>query len=223
MKDLIIIGSGDMAKTLTPYLSKNYRIIGFAINDSYINKNSDNQPSIFSIESLLKNKNNEKTNFIISIGYFEMNSVREKLFISLCKNGYEPVTLIADDKLLDHNLEIGAGTIILDNTSIHSGTKIGKNTFISTGVNIGHGCEIGDNVWINSGVTIAGNVKIGNNTVFGVGATIGDNIEIGASNFIGAGSLIVSSTNDFETFAIKQTEKLPINSSDFLKLVSVLR
>lgn len=218
LKKLVIVGCGNMALTYYPYFKEHYSIVGFAIDSQYKTSDTFQNLPVFNLETLNSILDPNDIEFVVAIGFPEMNKVRENIFLRMKKFGYRAAKLQLNEYPQKHGVDINEGTVILENTSIHVGSTIGKNTFISTGVNIGHGCNIGNNVWINSGVTIAGDVTIGDNTIIGVGATIGNNIEIASYNFIGAASLIVKSTNKYDTYAIRQTEKLPIQSHDFLKI-----
>ncbi|AUJ69478.1 acetyltransferase [Pseudoalteromonas sp. NC201] len=223
MKPLFIVGCGNMALTLFAYFKEFYQVVGFAVDDNYRTTDTFLDLPVHSLEAIEKNTIPEQSHFVVAIGFQDMNEVRQRKFNELKHKGYLPAKLILNPQITQHNVSIGAGSAILDNTSIHAGTVVGENTFISTGVNIGHGCRIGNNVWINSGVTIAGDVVIGDNTVIGVGANIGNNIEIAEYNFIGAGSLVVKTTEKYDTFAVRQTEKLAIMSKQFLQLSNIYR
>lgn len=223
LKKLVIIGCGNMALTYYPYFKEYFNIVGFAIDSEFKTTNEYMGLPVYNLDNINANLNPETVEFVVAIGFLDMNQVREKIYKRMKKLGYRAAKLQLNAYPNKHGVTIEEGSVILESTSIHINSKIGENTFISTGVNIGHGCIIGNNVWINSGVTIAGDVIIGDNTIIGVGATIGNNIEIASHNFIGAASLIVKNTNKFDTYAIKQTEQLPIKSYDFLKISSLNR
>ncbi|KZN32988.1 hypothetical protein N474_14070 [Pseudoalteromonas luteoviolacea CPMOR-2] len=223
MKPLVIVGCGNMAKTLAPYLKEKYQLVGYALDKKYISSETYEGLPVYPFESIEAYLDPEDVCFAVAIGFQDMNLIRESKFNEMKAKGFQPAQLVLNPRIEGHGVEVAKGSIILEHTSIHAGSVIGENTFISTGVDIGHNCKIGKNVWINSGVTIAGDVEIGDNSVLGVGATIGNNIAIAQCNFIGAGALVVKNTKKNETYAVKQSESLPINSRDFLKLSSIHR
>jgi UDP-3-O-[3-hydroxymyristoyl] glucosamine N-acyltransferase len=102
---------------------------------------------------------------------------------------------IADNAVIDANVEIGQGTVIGANTCIEEGVIIGKNCNIKSNVTLTH-CQIGNDCIIHSGVRIGqdgfgfapsakGVIKVEQ-----LGAVlIGDNVEIGSNTCIDRGAV----------------------------------
>ncbi|MEQ3529352.1 MULTISPECIES: hypothetical protein [Pseudoalteromonas] len=214
MREIVIYGDGAMAKTIFPYIAQLYRVKCFTVERAYRTCSTLFGVPVHNLEELPEGD----FDFVIAIGYGQLNQLRERYFSLMQKNGYKPGYFYCAEQKKAHHLEIGEGSIVLTQSAIHYGTKIGKNVFISSGVSIGHNCTIEDNVWINSGVTIAGNTTIGRNSVLCINSTVGNDIVIGQGNFIGAGTLITKNTIEFAAYATEPTKPLPIPSHTFIKL-----
>jgi UDP-3-O-[3-hydroxymyristoyl] glucosamine N-acyltransferase len=72
----------------------------------------------------------------------------------------------ATDRLLEHDVQLGANVVLGPGVEIGAGTIIGANTVIGAGVAIGRNCTIGSNCTIDC-------AYLGNNVVLQPGARIG--------------------------------------------------
>lgn len=171
-----------------------YQIIGHTVSRKYLEKNyricNDNEAKLYPLEDLKKYVNgNEKVKVLNTIGYTEMNQVRQRLFDECEKLGYESVNFVSSHALVFSNL-IGKGNIILPGAYIGTNVNMGNNNVFYTGCVMTHDIEIGDNNFIAANVTVGGEVKIGNNCFVGMGAVLKNRITVNDFCLIGAATYL---------------------------------
>ena len=235
---LIIYGCGSIAKSLFRYLQRTYTIECFTVDRVYLEQlegddflYSEEQQQwqfektalawhknipIFPFESISSEFPPSKSRLIVTVGYVQMNHIREQRIELAKEMGYELINYVHPSVVLDESIKLGENIIILEYATIHPYSSVGTGCFISSNVNVGDRCEIGGNCWINAGVGIAGGTKVGDNCFFGVNATLGNNICIGSSVFIGANTFVGHDTNDGEVYISPQAEKIRMNSKAFM-------
>jgi sugar O-acyltransferase (sialic acid O-acetyltransferase NeuD family) len=219
VKKIVIYGNGAMAKVLYSYLRKNYEVTGFVVDEGCIAKDKVNFLGLplVSFNSVCDIFSPESYQMIISVGYPEMNEVRQKKCEQATQLGYELASYIHKSFHLHDDVRIGQNCIILEHVFIHPGARIGDGTFICANVNIGHDCCIGNYNWINSGVTFGGRCRTGVGCFFGNNSCIGHGVSLGERNFIAAHTLINRSTADDEVYISEPGQLFKMNSKDFLK------
>lgn len=171
-----------------------YQIIGHTVSRKYLENNyricNDNEAKLYPLEHLKKYVNvNEKVKVLNTIGYTEMNQVRQRLFDECEKLGYESVNFVSSHALVFSNL-IGKGNIILPGAYIGTNVNMGNNNVFYTGCVMTHDIEIGDNNFIAANVTVGGEVKIGNNCFVGMGAVLKNRITVKDFCLIGAATYL---------------------------------
>lgn len=213
-----------MAKVLYSYAKDVFNVCGFTVDDCCINGADKEFCSLPLIPfSEVETKfNPQKYKMISSVGFLEMNELREKKYIEAKEKGYDFVNYIDKTVKIHDEVEIEENCIILDFVSIHPGTKIRKGTFISGNVNIGHGCIIESYNWINAGVSMAGFCNIGKGCFFGVNSSVANGVKIGEKNFIAAGTVINKDTNNDEVYISEPSQLFRLSSDKFLKFANII-
>jgi sugar O-acyltransferase (sialic acid O-acetyltransferase NeuD family) len=100
-------------------------------------------------------------------------------------------TLVDPSTFVEHNAQIGAGTIIYPNCFVGFQAKVGDCILCLSGSIINHHNVIGDWTVINSGVTIAGVVTVEDEAVLGQCCNIRQYLRIGRNSFVGMSAVVL--------------------------------
>ena len=218
-RPVIIFGNGSMARVLYSYMKKDFDVAAFCVDRTFIKEENFLNKPIVPFEDIESKYSPDKYVMINSIGFIQMNKLREIRSVEAQQKGYELISYIDESVKIHNNVTIGKNCIILDYVSIHPNTSIEDGTFISSNVNIGHDCKIGKYNWINSGVSIAGFVNVGERCFWGVNSSSGNNISIGKENYIAANTMIAKNTDDADVYISQPAEKIRLKSDKFLKFI----
>lgn len=224
-KDKIVIyGNGSMAKVLYSYARNAFDVCGFTVDDCCI-KDGEKEfcalplvpfSKVTDIFSLKDYK------MISSVGFIDMNELREKKYEEAKAKGYKFVSYVDNTVKIQDGVEIEENCIILDFVSIHPGSKIKTGTFISGNVNLGHDCIIESYNWINAGVSMAGGCKVGKGCFFGVNSCVANGVKLGERNFVAAGAVINKDTKDDEVYLAEPSQLFRLNSKKFLEFANII-
>lgn len=216
-KQIIIFGTSCFSIMIAEYIKKftTHKIVAFTVNKEYIKDTKIMNLPVLEFEDIEKTYNPSKYSFVNTIGYTQMNTVREKIFNEIQKKGYKiegflhPSANIYADK-------IGEGNIILENAFIGPHTVIGDGNIIWNGVNISHDAKIGNFNCFAPSTAIAGNVTIKNNCFLGTNSTIKNGLTVSNKTLIGAACFLNKDTNDNDVYVSENlAKKLDIKSSEF--------
>ena len=221
MKKVIIYGNGKIAKIIYQFVKKQFDVIAFTVDESYIEESSVEGLPLIAFEHVQDKFSIKEHKMLIAVGYVQMNNIREQKYIEAKKKGYNFINYIHPSVEMHENLKIGENNIILDHATIQPYANLGNTNFLWSNAVVAHGCVVGNANWIASGVVISGDTIIKSNCFFGVNATIGHNITIENENFIGANTLVTKNTSEKEVFISKEGEKFRLDSQRFLKFTGV--
>jgi sugar O-acyltransferase (sialic acid O-acetyltransferase NeuD family) len=217
-KDIVIIGNGELAKTLAQHLyqDERFNIMYFAIEKKFIKKKKIFQTRV--IDFLQLNKLLKKKNFYLinGIGYQQNNLIREKIQLRLARD-FKFITYIHLESYVSKFAKVSAGSIIMPNATVEAGSNIGLGNVIWSNVVVGHGSKIGNFCWLSAGCVIGGNSTVKKNSFIGINASISNKITIGEKNIIGINTAIQKNTNKNSVFITKQGEKINIKSDVYAK------
>ena len=194
MKDIVIIGTGGLAKEIAYLIEEiniinpTYNILGFiSEKEEDVGKTHGNY-RIYNHDDWLHSYK-RKINVAIAIGDpFIISKIRTKL-----KNNYsiEYPNIIHPNVIGDFkNIKIGEGNVITAGNIFTTDITIGSFNIFNLNGTIGHDTVIGDCNVFNPTTNISGNVTIGNNVLVGTGAQILQNIKICNNAILGAGSVL---------------------------------
>jgi sugar O-acyltransferase (sialic acid O-acetyltransferase NeuD family) len=218
MENLIIFGLGEFADVVYYYLSKEYNIVAFTVNEEFINCQTFNGKPVVSFENIEKIFPPQEHKMFIAIGYSKVNAVRRDKFLEAKNKGYKFISYVSKHAFVADNLVIGENCFIFENNTIQPFVKIGNNCIIWSGSFIAHHSIIRDHCFIGPHATIGGDCVIGEGSFIGINATLRDHIKIGKYNVIGAGALILRDTEDYEVYISTATEAAKITSSNLRRI-----
>lgn len=221
MEKVIIYGNGRIAKIIYQFVKKQFEVVAFTVDKEFIQDNEIEGIPLVAFEDVDNIFSPEDHKMLISVGYVQMNNVREKKYLEAKEKGYGFINYIHPSVEMHDNIVMGENNIILDHVTIQPYVTMGNSNFVWSNAVIAHGSVVEDTNWITSGVVVSGDATIKSKCFLGVNATIGHNTVIEDENFIGANTLVTKSTNAKEVFISKEGEKFRLDSQRFLQFTGV--
>ena len=217
---VIIFGTGEISQIAFHYLKEDekYEVFGFTMDQEYIKENKFENLSIIPFNNIQQIFPPDDFKLFVTIGYNQVNKVREKKFIEARDKGYDFISYIHPKATISSNAKIGKNCFIFEDNTIQPYVTIEDNCILWSGNHIGHHSTIRANCFITSHVVVSGGCDIGDNTFIGVNATLRNHIKIGKSNVIGAGSLILNDSEDNKVFVEAGTEASKVPSNKLRKI-----
>ena len=207
MKDIIIFGTGEIAKLAHYYFKHDptcyFNVVAFTVDDEYIDSDTFNQLPLIPISKLKEYYPPTKFSAHVALSYQKLNQLREKKYYLMRSLGYELVSYICSKSVFWKDLQHGDNCFILENQTIQPTVKIGNNVMIWSTNHLGHNCEIKDHAYLASGITVSGHTIIGERTFVGVNVAFKDFIEIGKDCFITMGVNVTKNVPDNYTVTSK--------------------
>ena len=190
MKDLIIIGAGDVGGYIAYHFaqSSKYRIIRFLDEDKKKWGKSFKNFPVFGDWTYLKYSNE----LAVAIGIANPTDKRKMWENIKDIPGLEYPNLIHPLSWFCENVSLGKGVIIYPGTTINYETKIGDFVTVNMNCAIGHNCNIENFGTLSPGVNLGGFTHIGESSFMGIGSNTIQSTKIGAQCTIGGGSMIIN-------------------------------
>jgi sugar O-acyltransferase (sialic acid O-acetyltransferase NeuD family) len=225
MKKIVLFGDGQMAELAHFFLTHDspHQVIAFTVDGAHIAGTAMRGLPIVPFEEIQTLYPPDGFSMVISVGYSQINGLRESKYHAAKRLGYELVTYVSSKATTWPGANIGDNCLILENNLLHPFAEIGDNVVVCPGCIIGHHSVIGDNCYLSPRVTVSGNVAVGPNCILGVGSTIGDGIGIARECVIGAGSLIMRDTQPREVYVGPRPRLLPRPSDRLPSFVMIGR
>lgn len=198
MKNIIIFGNGSYAKTLTYYIENytDWNIVGYS-TDLNFKMESFNEKLYIPFETVLKDYSPHTYEFVMGIGYKNMNNLRKNKFTMIKSYGYRFPNLIHPTAIIN-NTVLGEGNVILENTVIEPNTVLGSDNILWSAVLLGHDGIHGNHNHYAACSLLAGNCCVGDNCFFGNHATVKDGVRISSYSLLGAGVYVSKDTKEFD-------------------------
>lgn len=221
MKEIIIYGTGELAKLAHYYLvnDSNYEVIAFCVdNGEVLQNNSFCSLPVIPFENVEIQYSADKYAFFAPINSEKMNTVKEAVFNKIKDKGYQMISYISS-KAIIYNTQVGENCFIQAGNVIHPFTKIGSNVTMWSSNLIAHKSEIKDHVTFASHVALAAGCLVEENSYLGTNATIRDGIKIAKGTLVGMGALISRDTEEWSVYMGNPSKKIGNNiSKSILKI-----
>ena len=219
MKRTFIFGNNSLAELLYYYLtSQGQTIDGFVVNEKYVLTNRYNLPNkLISIESAILQFGSENVNVYVTIGYSNMNSIRESIYEWLLNININILSYMHPTCNIASNTKMGIGNIFLENTVIQPFSCIGNVNIFWEGSLLSHHCEVGNFNYFSPGAVVSGRVNIGNRCFLGSNCTVKNDITIKDEVLIGAGAYAHESLHAGCVFVPQRGVKLEKSSLQISK------
>ena len=191
MKKLIIYGAGEFGSLIANVLSYHDDLEIAAYGDDDHQKTADHIDGIpvFGQKDLLNFA--EQNNIKLAITAIGNNTIRAEKFNLLKNTGFQMISIVHPQALIDTKVSYGDNVIIEMGTAIHTNSKIGNNVFLGGEALIGHHNIIGDHVLVGGNVSFGGSVIVEDYVSLGVGASIKPGIRLGEGSVIGVGAAVI--------------------------------
>lgn len=203
-KDVIILGSGGLAREFANYFSEYINIIGFLTKNPEDFKKYNLTGDLFS--SLITIENSPSKNLVIAIG---SPKVKKSLYFEFKKKGFSFPTFKHPSSIISESASLGEGVIISPCSIIGPNVDIGNCVYINYQVGVGHDSNIGSYTQINPGAQIGGSTFIKGDTLVGSNATIFQNTIIEKNITIGSGAIVLGKKMKAGTISPSFSKYLP--------------
>jgi sugar O-acyltransferase (sialic acid O-acetyltransferase NeuD family) len=191
MKNLIVYGAGEFGSLVANVISylDEYKICAYGDDEKSIKDSLIDDVPILNKNKLLKFAQKNSIKFAISsIGN---NFARAEKYNLLKKAGFEMISIVHPQALIDTNVNYGENVIIEMGTAIHTHSTIGNNVFLGGDALIGHHNKIGNHVLVGGNVSFGGSVVVEDYVSIGVGASIKPGVILGEGSVIGVGAAVI--------------------------------
>ena len=191
MKNVIVYGAGEFGSLISNIISYHNDLNIVAYGDDSTNKIGHffDEIPIFGDEDLVKfAQKNEVKYAISSIGN---NKIRAEKYSFLKNKGFQMLSIVHPQALIDTKVTYGENVIIEMGTAIHTNSSIGNNVFLGGDALIGHHNKIGNHVLVGGNVSFGGAVIVEDYVSVGVGASIKPGVRLGKGSVIGVGAAVV--------------------------------
>ena len=191
MKKLIVYGAGEFGSLIANVLSYHDDLEIASYGDDDPQKTADNIDGtpVFGQKDLLNFA--EQNNIKLAITAIGNNTIRAEKFNLLKNTGFQMISIVHPQALIDTKVSYGDNVIIEMGTAIHTNSKIGNNVFLGGEALIGHHNIIGDHVFVGGNVSFGGSVVVEDYVSLGVGASIKPGIRLGEGSVIGVGAAVI--------------------------------
>ena len=191
MKKLIVYGAGEFGSLIANVLSyhDDLEIVAYGDDDPQKSADHIDGTPVFGQEDLLDFA--KQNNIKLAITAIGNNTVRADKFNLLKNIGFQMISIVHPQALIDTKVSYGDNVIIEMGTAIHTHSKIGNNVFVGGEGLIGHHNTIGDHVLVGGNVSFGGSVVVEDYVSLGVGASIKPGIRLGKGAVIGVGAAVI--------------------------------
>lgn len=219
MDELIIFGTGDIAKLAHYYFSNDseYEVTGFTVDKEFMTADVFLGLPVVAFEDISDCCPPATYKMFIALSYAKMNRVRAQKYFKSKKMGYELATYVSSRCTFLTDKHVGDNCFILEDNTIQPFVEIGNNVTLWSGNHIGHDSVIEDHCFLASHIVVSGNVHINQYCFIGVNVTLRNSITIASETLIGAGAIIMKDTVEKGVYVPKKTELLN-TKSDRIKL-----
>ena len=199
MKNLIVYGAGEFGSLVANIISyfDEYNICAYGDDKEFRKDSLINGIPIFNKDQLFKFANENSIKFAISsIGN---NFIRADKYNLLKGKGFEMISIVHPQALIDTNVDYGDNVIIEMGTAIHTHSTIGNNVFLGGDALIGHHNKIGNHVLVGGNVSFGGSVIVEDYVSVGVGASIKPGVILGEGSIVGVGAAVIKDVDPGST------------------------
>lgn len=171
-----------------------YEVLAYSTSKQFMDKTEMKGLPIVAQEDLNSIFDMREVGIINTIGYSNMNSIRERVHNELLNEGFHLQTFISRNAKV-YTSDIREGSIIMPGAFVGPYVTIGKACIIYSNVSLTHHITIEDYCFIASGCVFGGNVTIGHNSFIGLNSTIRNRISLAPYTLVGASSNVLKASD----------------------------
>ena len=184
---IIILGATPFSSLMRCYLENGGtdNVVAYSVEAKYISTREFDGLPLVPLEKLPEIYPATQYHLLNTVGYVQMNGVRERLFHQCKALGYSFASFIHPSAIV--NSSLGEGCIVLEKCIVGYRNRVGCGCIFYGGVNISHDCHVGDFTYWGPGAIACGNVTVGARSFIGAGAVLRNRIHIANKCLVGGG------------------------------------
>ena len=208
MKNVLVIGTGGLAREFSSFFHDNYKhinIIGFSSTNQEEHGQFNLPGRLFGEEVTpeLVGTNN----VIIAIG----NPIaKHQIYNNLKSKGFIFPSIVHSSSIVSSSVTLEEGVIISPNCVISSNVTLGTLSYLNFCCGVGHDAVVGRFVQVNPGTQLGGFTVIGDESLIGSGAILIQGVTVGQQTTIGSGSVVFSRVVDGATMIGNPAKRLRV-------------
>lgn len=191
--DVLIWGGTGQAKVVRPIIERDgHSIVAVYDRNPAVDSPFPDIPLIHDqgdLDGLFNRYAARPLAFVVAVGG-RLGADRVDIGDSLCRRGFQPLTVIHERAWVAASASVGEGCQVLGMAAISEEVVLGRFCIVNTNASVDHECRLGDGVHVMPGATVAGCVEIGDFAVVGSNATVLPRIRIGARAVVAAGAVV---------------------------------
>jgi len=187
MKDIIIMGAGDLAKDVAWLIERinevnpTWNLLGFTEKSEI--DTFQGYPVLGQDDVI----NNYEDVYIVCA--LADASIKEKIINNLADN-IKIATLVDPSAMVHKSAEIGEGSLVFANALVGVEAKVGKQCVVLYNSSVNHDVVLGDYTTVYPNATISGRCQIGKYCEIGTGASLIQHISVCDNAKIGVGAAV---------------------------------
>lgn len=214
MADLVIFGTGDIARLAHQYFTRDsdHRVVAFTVDRAFRTGDGFLDLPVVDFEDVALRYPPDRFRMFVAVSYVNMNHVRAGKYDAAKALGYDLASYVSSrcTWLTDH--PAGDNCFILEDNTVQPFVRIGNDVTLWSGNHIGHDSVIEDHCFIASHAVVSGHVRVGAYSFIGVNATLRNSIALGAETLVGAGAVIMKDTAPKSVYVADRTDVFPKTS-----------
>lgn len=197
MIDLVIVGTSKASALIACVIEREEqaRVLAYTTYRSMIKESSLEGKPIVAIEDLNELYDMNSVYLLNTIGYTDMNTVRERVFKDIKEKFPKIYTFISKQALM-YTDKIGLGSIIMPGAYVGPYVEVGESCLIMAQSSVPHHIKVEDFSYIAARAVIGGTSIIGHNSFLGINATIKNKVNLAPYTLIGSGSNVLESISE---------------------------
>ncbi|OQC35517.1 MAG: UDP-N-acetylbacillosamine N-acetyltransferase [Bacteroidetes bacterium ADurb.Bin041] len=203
MDDIVIIGSGGLAKEIAEYIDSInesnpiWNLLGYSTNNPDQLGIFIHNYKIFCLDEEIDHWT-KQLGLVIGVGF--PNKISEiSAYFNKNLNLYFP-NIILPTAFIAKHISLDKGNIITPGVVISTDVQIGSYNLFNWNVTIGHDTLIGNCNVFNPGSNISGNIILGSRVLVGTGSQILQGLTICDDVIIGAGAVVTKDIKEPGTY-----------------------
>ena len=202
--DVIVIGSGGLAREFTSYFSNKVNILGYSTVKPDDIRIFDLNGMIFSDDLIVSELPTK--NLVIAIGN---PKIKKELYQRLSPKGFNFPSLVHDTAIVSSSAALSDGVIVCPLSIVGPNVRLGILVYCNYHVGIGHDSCIGNFTQVNVGSQIGGGVSIHSESLIGSNSTLLQSSALNAPITVGSGSVVIGRKSRVGTIAPIYSKYLP--------------
>lgn len=197
MIDLIIVGTSKASALIACVIEREEQanVLAYTTYRSMINETSLEGKPIVAIEDLNELYDMKSVYVLNTIGYTDMNTVRERVFKDMKERFANIYTFISKNALV-YTDNIGIGSIVMPGAYVGPYVEVGESCLIMAQSSVPHHIKVENFSYIAARAVIGGTSIIGHNSFIGINATVKNKVNLAPYTLIGSGSNVLTSVTE---------------------------